>query len=778
VPENEISLNLDTKQASAALADLDVRMDRLMSKMTGFTSGVGGVVSPEVQRAYGGALGGAGASSNVAATATSTPAGGVTNPQAAASAFLAQNIKGFPAGAPVSPAIAAQLAAAGFIPSVGASPSGPTSSGAATGVQNVAMTAATQQWTQTLRLPAAPTMAMPAGGGGMYGPGYLDTTTMMMPAWSAPFQQSAYPNTRAISFNNAGLVPTQRLSPMQLPGWSSAYRDPFTLGPMGSRFAGGAAIAAGQAFTMAGQEMVSGRTDIMGGGQLAGATVGGFLGLPFGPVGMATGAALGGGVGSWLAAPVERTRQIMASLYPVAGAFDGVMSSRTLAWADQRADAFRAGSNMRTFSVGAVGAMYSSAISALYTGGIEPLSDTGFHPMFRDPIPAGDREKRGGAGGLIAGLNRTVANTIRGMQDIAAGHENLAQTIVRRVGMRYPDESAATDVMNRIAPIYGDLPASGGNIADILKKHGPLDTFRYLQSQVEPGMPEAVPRDVLRDVSASYRRGDRELSFAGMQVRGGGSATSIAARRQMRTLASLPGGRDSLAYMEAFTTARAGSLEQFDDDLNTRFGIPQLTLHENLARAAYAPYNPGGVIGAKVGLVRSQMGEANEIDAFTARRRAAGELSVSEEMSLRSRSASARISAFQGLGEIAEGGPNLLPGVNATGAFGAGLHRFTGAQQASLFINPFAPWRRDVGFNGGRGQNRSNAFYEGVGMPAAPFSRSEGVNNGGAMGDPRVVALLERIARALDRGAGSFERPNRGAGDLNAQTGPRGWGGP
>jgi hypothetical protein len=209
-------------------------------------------------------------------------------------------------------------------------------------------------------------------------------------------------------------------------------------------------------------------------------------------------------------------------------------------------------------------------------------------------------------------------------------------------------------------------------------------------------------------------------------------------------------------------------LTAFEQENAAGYETPMARLQGMLAIAQVWPYAPGQVFGLRAEMVRRELTQAHRVQAFMDYRRQTGQLSEQEELSLTQQISGLQVAGMQGIADIAEGGPNLLPGIAATGAFGAGLRRFTSLQQASLFVGKYGSPRRSYGaFNGGQAQMQRN-FYDSFDIPTGPYSRSAGVNNGlGGEATNILRQILNELQRQNGQGKGSSQRPQFGSGNLD-----------
>jgi len=562
--------------------------------------------------------------------------------------------------------------------------------------------------------------------------------------------------------------------------------------------------------------------------RLGGGLIGAGLGLLTGSPILATllamgGAEVGGAVGKWLGAPMQNQTDILGILKGQGGAFSGMSSGygfqgRLSRFEEMQRLANRTGlpASLRFSETASpeLAKAFASVNAGLIAGGIDPYlrSDTGrvYSPGSAELERAAEIYRRDGAG--VRGHFEGAIGAIKWIS--GAGREQIGEAYTRRLASIFgnPGVSAASQ---RVSPIFGTLPETGGNIADILGQYGPADTSLFLRIQNDR-LQSSVNTGDLMFTSATVRGQRRRLQFASTLPYDQGAVSASIYQDQMSTLAALPGGAESLEYARARAGFREGRTMQFGQELSiaslkargsgtaaaeryarrvdelremgltesveyaeavagrrsaagaalsqrlaTGYDIPLTRARADLARQMVAPYRPGAVAGQQLDIARGEISEAGDINAWIDRQRAAGMLSEEDELRWTSRAAALSTSGHTAVGSLSQGGPDWIGSISTNRVRGFG--RFNQMQMAARFVGAAAPWRRDLGFMGGGQEQASNAFWGD--SAAGPYSRTAGVNSGASM--DRNTAALNRMAAALEKlgmggGRGSGFAPDGG----------------
>ena len=435
------------------------------------------------------------------------------------------------------------------------------------------------------------------------------------------------------------------------------------------------------------------------------------------------------------------------------------------------------------------GATLSGVSSGLFQGGIDPFSagegfDSGvYYPFDRNIGGINGRQMMerskgsfrngqrgqsaiGGGFSLVQGLVQGGIGAIESQPRRYKSDETLAETYTRRLGTLFGNE--APEVSKQIAPIFGSLPETGGNVADILTRFGAQNTSTFLRIHNDK-LESSVDPMVLARTSAAIRGSERDAHIGGLQARGSGAALTSAYTRESESIASLPDGKDSEAYAEAQAKRRDAGRLAFDQKSIESYGLPMTKLQGERERAELLPFSPGNLFRLDIKSILLNKQRIGQLSGYMNERRASGQLSEQEELDLTTKIESSKTAQARDIAELGEGFINKLPSMSAgSPSFSGRLTSYSAAAaQLALMGSPI----RGFGASNGRQLQSQDAFVEALGASngdIAPRSRTSGLNSAGA-DNGQVVSLLARAVEALERisggGGGDSSRPGEVAGN-------------
>lgn len=753
--QNEIIVGLNIE---GALNKLD-RLRREAAAVKAEIEGGGGPATPGQSSQIAGLLGQAASTAgggSIQGTAASTVSGGPTSASMQASLIAAGASRSqveLLMGAASSPTAAASIARQlGFALPGAAVPSQPQyMPPAADFTKTLVMPAVTPRnaWGGVLPAGYSSTGPWPSGMGGVT----QDPTIMMDPAMLALAGSGGGPFTRWGGGRMAGMM---SLANMRLTG-------------------AGLGLGAYSAMSVSGGETISGHRDIGGEARTMGMLIGGGLGMLSGNPIVAGAAAIGGGaVMEWMAAPMVRSQQVMASLLGIQGALEGpdtASASYRGRWAVNLSDQIYSGRGGWAFggpgnrlSAQAISGGMANIGEAMISGGMDPTRLVGGRvmpttPRFDDPEGAFTLGRWGA---------RTVRFAIESMMAAADPGAEAMRVATKRLGYRYPDDDALKTAVGRVTPIYSTLPETGGNIVDILMKHGPLAAYTYGQSRTDPAYkPEdSIGGMGLTDMSrmsATFRGFGRTGAIASTQARGAARGLEYALRSQMETLAGVDGGMSSQIYRETAAAARGAGAGAFEAESAISFGVPHAVIAARREIAQASPFSPGNRFGIELESLQLNRGRRAQLTNYMNRRSRAGELSEAEQLDITQQILGLDVANARSVAALSEGVENRLPALSAgrPPSFG----RFDSAQLAAFqFGRAGSPVRRWGAVSGRQARMQdefASSFGGGSMNPRSPMG--DGINN------PEVVAYLAKIERHLEKlsgGGSSFQRMRRGPGDM------------
>ncbi len=559
------------------------------------------------------------------------------------------------------------------------------------------------------------------------------------------------------------------------------------------------------------QALLAGRPDRMAtnriSGQLFGGVAGALVGGLMGPFGGLIGAGIGGQFGGALSevftAPSVLRDNLMLSLAPAVGllgplggnpvavgmsdtlrpfvplnqmagnlAFPASTAQyqqwRVLDWANRLSphvtDTFWGGNKQISASVQETIETYRGAVSGLLAGGTNPLSPgmsvnqvaypylgyaPGFYQDARDRITG--RKPMDANVPLMADIGGMA---IASLPSRYRESEDIAQTLTRRMTERYG--KAAPEMMKSIEPILGSLPDTGGNYLDILLKYGPEATQRYSDVQVETGETPPTSLDKLLLTSFGVRTVERSMSLKRLQARGVGASLVTSYKDEMAYMGNIGGYKDSLAYARARAGLRDAEAMAFEEGDVTAYQIPASRLRTLRGIADAEPFSSVSRYSVDLQSLNLNSGEIGRLRRYMQARRAAGDLSESEELALTQRIGSLQVEMAQGIGELGESWPNRLPALAAgRPSFFASMNSNSlAAAELNVLHSPIRSWGAMGGHQAAEQVAWARQYFQG---DTSARSQTAAINSG----DPHIVALLERqvnlLERLVQRGSGGSD---------------------
>lgn len=519
-------------------------------------------------------------------------------------------------------------------------------------------------------------------------------------------------------------------------------------------------------FDIASREQLRGGVEWQERGRQAGmgwgAALGGGLGfLAGGPVGALIGGTLisqlGGSIGAWANAGKQAQDDTFAALSPTSqvigspgyGKFSGMAG-----WFKQF------GSSSQRPSAATLGGIWSQFGEGLFGAGINPWQGTrgGFDRIGMVPI-----DGSGSTSGLIRGAAGLAHNTAASIMNLP---DTLASQLTRIIGIQYGTE-ASKQIGREQAAIIGATPETGGNIADMMVRFGPMATARNRKMWgaigassihgIENAAPDVNPW-VLSNASAASREAQREARIGATLQRGSGAAVFGAIGREMEAYAALPGGRDSEAYTSAHARRREARMAAYAQQDIEAYGIPATRLATQRGVLDALPYAPGYRFGVELQSIALNRRQAGVIQTRLQR----GDLTEQQQLQLEQELSGLRVASARSVAALTEGVADRLPALSAGRP--TRFSRLDATQLAALNLGRMGHPGREFGAVNGAQLAAQDAFVNQMLGPGgermiAPMGRDLPV------GTERVEALLERIAQILQQNGGAGAGPRTRVGE-------------
>lgn len=319
---------------------------------------------------------------------------------------------------------------------------------------------------------------------------------------------------------------------------------------------------------------------------------------------------------------------------------------------------------------------------------------------------------------------------------------------------------ATPEIARMAAPALAARNRYADNNADLLLNFG-AEGYGAYQDVI--GGKQLSPRELT--AVANIQRQQGRIEMASLQTRGAASATLQQVNTQLNEIARLPDGRSSLAFAQGSAQARELGFEAFQTEQIGRFALPMTELSGRMARANLMPFGSGNQLSMQfenIGLQRQRIGD---LESFRRRRRASGQLSEQEELSLSQQIEESRNSIAGSIGMLGEGRENLLPGLTAGATRYSG--RFTSTSLAALSLAGSGSPIRSYGAVNGRHLAQQDSLWQEMGGAGfeRPSSRSMALNNG--RDSAEIVSAIKELTRTMERlmgdNGGGYARSGEGA---------------
>lgn len=413
-----------------------------------------------------------------------------------------------------------------------------------------------------------------------------------------------------------------------------------------------------------------------------------------------------------------------------------------------------------------MGAMFSSIAGGLFAGGNDPMAHVGSFGGTRYPLwnfggrtpDDFDMDAIGYGTGQKPSRFRLMDATIaRGISMIKRegapyrDEETLAGRYLRRTATLFGNDK---DAANRMGAIFGALPDTGGNVADILGKFGPQDATNYLRIQNDR-LESSIDPMTLSKVSAGMRSSDRQARLGSMLPTGSGAAEKAALARKMLTIGSLgPDALNSEEFGRAYQGYRGARGEEFEQGTLSGFGMRDVQLSEQRKRLDVMPFAPGNIFGNEIASINNRRGQIGRLGGMLQNT----DLSERERYQYTAEREGLITSNYASAATLAEGFENRLPRLAAgTPAF---FGRYNSVMGAGINMGRIGSPIRAYGAGNGRQAAAQDAFISALGGDSVPHSMAPYSRTGELNELQQMTALLRQLVQNT-RGGGGASAPGR-----------------
>jgi hypothetical protein len=429
---------------------------------------------------------------------------------------------------------------------------------------------------------------------------------------------------------------------------------------------------------------------------------------------------------------------------------------------------------------------YGSAYGALIEAGINPEQMT--RGGFSDatiPGSRGDAAIREGernfdrSGGIdkifgIPAAQVAIGNAINFRDRFKTTEQQSLYTwLAENADKRWGDAGRAI-FDKSVAPIIAGINQTGGNIADILMKHGVSDTDYFVQDTTVFGdNPRVGLKDLMR-VSSNQQTLSRIMQFSETFPRSQGSRAVSSLSTQQENIASLPGGSDSLTFAQLGEQKRRAQLQAYREQDIMSYGLPMSALEGQEQRRQYLPNMPGYGLVLSMQRMGMRAPYIQQRQSRYAAQVASGSLTEEEQLGQFNEIQGLMTEQARDLGHLAEGGQDRAL------AFSGGRPSFFGRMN-SISLARTAVWNRgspQVGFGARNGQQLQyqNDFFSQFDSPgfhaldalnpknlSGPMSYPGAATGVSQHQQQKMVELLEQMVKLMQGSSTKNTTPGGGA---------------
>jgi hypothetical protein len=361
-----------------------------------------------------------------------------------------------------------------------------------------------------------------------------------------------------------------------------------------------------------------------------------------------------------------------------------------------------------------------------------------------------------GIRGYIEAKKSHIYNTLADQQRPTT--EELAEAMFTNIAMRYPMNSA--EVGKQVGTVASSYQMTGGNALDMLMRHGAISTGRFFEALTPYGQQPEIGLRQLMNTQVGIQSGEREAQLAQLSIRNSGIKSEIAYKGTEVIMASLPGGKDSVAYAQVHKSAvNSGFLKEHQEDV-LGYDLPMARINALAERAQFLPYMPG--YSQKTALQGMSMrgGQIKKLMGRYSAHMAAGDYSEDQQLQMAQTIYGMQNEQYRDMGILAQGGENRMMALSSgrPGFFS----RVDSEQLAALSLKHIgAPWNRKHGAVGGSQIRSQNDFihsfatddFDAMGS-TSPRAQRSAVDAGLEM--KALVSALDRLNGTLKTGAGTM----------------------
>ena len=366
--------------------------------------------------------------------------------------------------------------------------------------------------------------------------------------------------------------------------------------------------------------------------------------------------------------------------------------------------------------------------------------------------------------------------------NVLAAGQSVVTTQAGLYGDNAAVESAARGAYDVQRSIYNDAMLTVNNPNASVETRGAAwmraDSASVSALQIQAGTRQTIINRIVASAGANQAELNVNLtkaqfgSGADMRMAGAGMVAALASEQgKLNEQLTAPGVtveqklalRSQIAGLESqqITLTESARDSGFQKDWISGYGLQATRLQGQAARQELLPFSPGSMMRTSLQMLQNNEAGLKMLSNREADLRKAGTLSPERQQEIETQRQALLTADAQQVAFLGQDLPNRLPAMMAGRASFSG--RTNSFELAAKAVSGSA--NRSFGAANGDQLREQDAFTSPfiANDAIAPRSRTQAMNNGGDLN----TALLERIARALEAGAGGAKsgmRPGEGTG--------------